>query len=131
MTDIMPSNSREVSLSFVEILKEMNAEGGFTRTVLSTSEGLLIASAPVSSDNELASAMVAMLQQVSAETQDHLGLAPVDEVTIRTQEQSYLVCRTIPSGKDWVSLCALVPPGKSYRRATNRAVRKIQNKIES
>ena len=131
MADKKLHNVGEVSLSFVEILKEMNAEGGFTRSVLSSSDGLPIASAPVSPDHELASDMVAMLQQVSAETQDHPGLAPVDEVTIRTQEQSYLVCRTIPSGKDWISLCALVPPGKAYRRVTNRAVRKIQNNIET
>ena len=95
-----------------------------------SAEGLPIASAPMRPDHELASAMIAMLQQVSVETQDHLELAPVDEVTIRTKESMHLVCRTIPSGKDWICLCALVPPGQVYRRATNRAVRRIRDAIE-
>jgi len=118
----------EASLS--EILQEMNQEGGFARAVLATSEGLPIASDPMQPDHELASAMIALLQQVSVETQDHLGLAPVDEVTIRTEERAHLVCRTIPTGGEWICLCALVPAGRVYRRATNRAVRRIREMIE-
>ncbi len=117
-------------VTFIEILEDMNQEGGFSRSVLATSEGLPIASAPMQPDHELASAMIAMLQQVSVETQDYLGLAPVDEVTIRTRENVHLVCRTIPSGEDMVCLCALVPSGGVYRRATNRAVRRIRDMIE-
>jgi predicted regulator of Ras-like GTPase activity (Roadblock/LC7/MglB family) len=117
--------------TFGEILQAMNQEGGFDRSVLATSEGLSIASAPLQPDHELASAMIAMLQKVGAETQDHLDLAPVDEVTIRTATSEHLVCRTIPSGEDWICLCAVVPPGHYYRRATNRAVRRIQDMLES
>lgn len=116
---------------FSEILEEMNREGGFDRSVLATSEGLPIASCPMQPDHELASAMIAMLQQVGAETQDHLNLAAVDEVTIRTKDRMHLVCRRIQSGNDWICLCALVPPGAYYRRATNRAVRRICEMIEN
>ena len=111
--------------TFSKILEEMNQEGGFDRSVLATSEGLPIASCPLQPDHELASAMIAMLQQVSVETQDNLDLASVDEVTIRTEDRKHLVCRRIQSGNDWICLCALVPAGAYYRRATNRAVRKI------
>ena len=130
MTEKRLQEEGKAPQSFDEILKEMNVAGGFIRSVLATSDGFSIASAPTSPDHELASAMIALLQQVSVETQDNLGLAPVDEVTIRTKEHSYLVCRTIPSGDDWLSLCALVPPGRAYRRATNRAVRKILQILE-
>ena len=130
MTDKVPLERGKEPLTFDEILQEMNADGGFIRSVLATSDGFSIASAPTSPDHELASAMIALLQQVSAETQDNLGLAPVDEVTIRTEEHSYLVCRTIPTGGENLSLCAIVPPGRAYRRATNRAVRKIHQIIE-
>lgn len=116
---------------FSEILDEMNREGGFDRSVLATSEGLPIASCPMQPDHELASAMIAMLGQVSAETQDYLELAAVDEVTIRTADQKHLVCRRIQSGNDWICLCALVPAGAYYRRATNRAVRRIKEVIEN
>ena len=114
-----------------DILKEMNVEGGFDRSVLATSEGLPIASFPMQPDHELASAMIAMLGQVSAETQDYLELAEVDEVTIRTEDRKHLVCRRIQSGTDWICLCALVPAGSHYRRATNRAVRRIRDMIEN
>ena len=118
-------------LPFVDILQEMNSEGGFTRSVLATSEGLPIASDPENQDNEVASAMVALLQQVGNETQDNLHLAPVDEVTIRTENQNLLVCRKIISGNEWLTLCALVPPDQAYRRATNRAVRRIREILDS
>lgn len=124
-------NSDGGSLSpFSKILEEMNLEGGFERSVLATSEGLPIASCPMQPDHELASAMIAMLQQVGVETQDHLNLAAVDEVTIRTEDRMHLVCRRIQSGSDWICLCALVPAGAYYRRATNRAVRRISELIE-
>ncbi len=119
------------STPFSEILEEMNQQGGFDRSVLATSEGLPIASCPMQPDHELASAMIAMLGQVSAETQDYLELAAVDEVTIRTADQKHLVCRRIQSGNDWICLCALVPAGAYYRRATNRAVRRIKEVIEN
>ena len=130
MDDKGPRDGGKTAQSFDDILREMNAEGGFIRAVLATSDGFSIASAPMNPDHELASAMIALLQQVSVETQDNLGLAPVDEVTIRTKDHSYLVCRTIPSGDECLSLCALVPPGHAYRRATNQAVRKIKKIIE-
>lgn len=125
-------NSGEESLSpFLKILEEMNQDGGFDRSVLATSEGLPIASCPMQPDHELASAMIAMLQQVGVETQDRLNLAAVDEVTIRTEDSMHLVCRRIQSGSDWICLCALVPAGAYYRRATNRAVRRISKLIEN
>jgi predicted regulator of Ras-like GTPase activity (Roadblock/LC7/MglB family) len=82
-------------------------------------------------DHELASAMIALLQQVGEETQDNLNLASVDEVTIRTEDRMHLVCRRIQSGSDWICLCALVPAGAYYRRATNRAVRRISQLIDN
>ena len=130
MTEKVPQSGGREPLTLDEILYEMNSEGGFIRSVLATSEGFSIASAPSTPDHELASAMIALLQQVSIETQDNLGLAPIDEVTIRTEEHSYLVCRTIPSGAESLSLCVVVPPGRAYRRVTNQAVRKILRLIE-
>jgi len=130
VTEKVTQYGGEEPLALDEILQEMNSDGGFIRSVLATSDGFSIASAPSTPDHELASAMIALLQQVSVETQDNLGLAPVDEVTIRTEEHSYLVCRTIPAGEEKLSLCAIVPPGRAYRRVTNRALRRILQVIE-
>jgi predicted regulator of Ras-like GTPase activity (Roadblock/LC7/MglB family) len=130
VTEKVPPKEGKAPLTFDKILQEMNTDGDFIRSVLATSDGFSIASAPTTPDHELASAMIALLQQASVETQDNLGLAPIDEVTIRTNEHSYLVCRIIPSGNENLSLCVIVPPGRAYRRATNRAVRKIRQIIE-
>jgi predicted regulator of Ras-like GTPase activity (Roadblock/LC7/MglB family) len=123
------TGAKTVTSSLDQILTEMNDEGGFIRSVLATEDGFSVASAPASLDHELASAMIALLRNISVETQDNLGLEPVDEFTIRTTDHSYLVCRNIQTGGEWLSLCVLVPPGKAYRRATNRAVRRIRKDI--
>jgi len=111
--------------TFIEILNEMNQEGGFSRSVLATSEGLPIASAPVNPDSELDSAMVALLQQAAAETRNQLSLPPIDELTIRTENKLHLICRTIKTGSDLIILGVIVPPGQLYRRVTNKAINRI------
>ena len=117
------------SLSFVEILNDMNQEGGFSRSVLATSEGLPIASAPVNPDSELASAMVAMLQQAASETRNQFQLPPIDEFTIRTENKLHLICRTIKIDSDTMILGVIVPPGQLYRRVTNRAINRIRGAL--
>jgi len=116
-------------LSFVEILNDMNQEGGFSRSVLATSEGLPIASAPVNPDSELASAMVAMLQQAASETGDQFQLPPIDEFTIRTENKLHLICRMIKIDSDTMILGVIVPPGQLYRRITNRAIKRIRGAL--
>ena len=117
------------SLSFVEILNDMNQEGGFSRSVLASSEGLPIASAPVNPDSELASAMVAMLQQAASETRNQFQLPPIDEFTIRTENKLHLICRTIKIDSDTMILGVIVPPGQLYRRVTNRAINRIRGAL--
>jgi len=107
----------------------MNQEGGFSRSVLATSEGLPIASAPVNPDSELDSAMVALLQQAAAETRNQLSLPPIDELTIRTENKLHLICRTIKTGSDLIILGVIVPPGQLYRRVTNKAINRIRGAL--
>ena len=116
-------------ITFIEILNEMNQEGGFSRSVLATSEGLPIASAPVNPDSELDSAMVALLQQVAAETRNQLNLPPIDELTIRAENKLHLICRTINTGSDLMILGVIVPPGQLYRRVTNKAINRIRGAL--
>lgn len=116
--------------SFIDILREMNLEGGFDASVLATDEGLPIASVPNSPRHELAGTMAAVLHQVSAETRDQLGLPVIDEITIRTGDKTLLVCRPVRYAETLVILGALVPPDQAYRRATNRAVRRIMEELD-
>jgi predicted regulator of Ras-like GTPase activity (Roadblock/LC7/MglB family) len=115
--------------SFVEILNEMNQEGGFTRSVLATEEGLPIAADPVDTGIELASAMVSVLQQVAAETRNQLELPPIDEITIRTDQKYHLICRPIQLGNEIMIMGVIVPPNKAYRRVTNKTINRLKKVI--
>ncbi len=117
------------SPSLLRILQEARDRGGFQVSVLTSSEGLPIITVPADYDSDLASAMVALLQKVSNEAQGHLGMSEVDEVTIRGQDFTHLVCRRFVIGGNELILVAIVPPGRSYRRVMNRAVRQIRQAL--
>jgi len=98
--------------------------------VLASKEGLPIATAPRGHNSDLAAAIIALLQKVSDETQGELGMASVDEVTIRDQDRLRLVCRNFFAGKEELILAALVPPDHYYRHVTNQAIKRIQESLE-
>lgn len=121
------SHRSEISqpASLQEILYEMNESGDFQAVILASKDGLPVATEPADYDSEVAAAAVALLQKVSSEAQQQVGLAALDEVTIRSSDRVRLACRYLNVGEQGLILVALVPPGHYYRRATNRAIRQI------
>lgn len=117
-------------MSLSDIVTEMHADGDFSISVLASKEGLPIATAPRGHNSDLAAAIIALLQKVSDETQGELGMASVDEVTIRDQDRLRLVCRNFFAGKEELILAALVPPDHYYRHVTNQAIKRIQESLE-
>jgi predicted regulator of Ras-like GTPase activity (Roadblock/LC7/MglB family) len=115
--------------SLADILHKMHEEGGFRISVLASKEGLPIATAPRGHNTDLAAAIIALLQQVSNETQSQLDMAAVDEVTIRDQDRLRLVCRYLVVGEEELILAALVPPDHYYRRVTNQAIKAIRESL--
>ncbi|MBI5033136.1 MAG: roadblock/LC7 domain-containing protein [Chloroflexi bacterium] len=120
-------DQREYS-TFEEILIRLNAEGKFTASVLVSQDGLPIASAPTPSplDTEIMAAMVAMVKDFILQTQERLGLAEVDEVSMVVGDRSRLVCRYFSADHQPFVLAVFAPPNISYRRLTTHAVREIQ-----
>jgi predicted regulator of Ras-like GTPase activity (Roadblock/LC7/MglB family) len=113
-------------VAFEKILREMNHAGGFKAAVLSTTEGLPLASAPVGYEDEIAAAMVALLNEVARQTHRQLNLAQVDELSLVGDDRIRLACRYFSvDGQDLV-LAVLTPPNHYYRRLTNRAIREIR-----
>jgi predicted regulator of Ras-like GTPase activity (Roadblock/LC7/MglB family) len=108
-----------------EILCDVNGAGGFEAVVLAYTNGLPIATVPADYDGEVAAAVVALLQRVSGEVQSQLGMAEVDEVTIRTKDRVRLVCRHLAVEDEEYILVAVVSPGRYYRRVTNQAIKQI------
>lgn len=116
-------NTQPTSLK--EILYEMNADGRFEVVILASQDGLLVATEPANYDSEVTAATVALLRKVSSETREQLGMAALDEVTIRSSDRVRLVCRYLAVGEQGLILVALVPPDRYYRRVTNRAIGQI------
>jgi len=113
-------------VAFEKILQEMNRAGDFKATVLSTTEGLSLASAPANYEDEMAAAMVALLNKVAGQTRQQLNLVQVDELSLVGDDRTRLACRYFSvAGQDLV-LAVLTPPDHCYRRLTNRAIREIR-----
>ncbi len=113
-------------VAFENILQEMNHAGNFKAAVLSTTEGLSLASAPTGYEDEMAAAMVALLNKVAGQARRQLNLAQVDELSLVGDDRTRLICRYFSiAGQDLV-LAVLTPPDHYYRRLTNRAIREIR-----
>jgi len=113
-------------LSLRRILHEMNEAGGFEISMLASTEGLPMATAPDSYNGDLTAAMVALIQRASNDTKSQLKMAEVEEVTICDRKHIRLVCRYLPVGKEKLILVVKAPPGCPYRRITNQAIRRIK-----
>jgi predicted regulator of Ras-like GTPase activity (Roadblock/LC7/MglB family) len=112
--------------SLDEILHLVNEAREFEAVVLASTDGLLIATVPTDYDSEVTAALVALLRKVSSDAQQQLGMAEVDEVTIRSRDRVRLVCRYFVVGEQGLILVAIVPPEHYYRRVTNRAIKRIR-----
>jgi len=113
-------------VAFEKILREMNHAGDFKAAVLSTTEGLSLASVPAGYEDEMAAAMVALLNDVARQAHRQLNLAQVDELSLVDDDRTRLACRYFSvDGQDLV-LAVLTPPDHYYRRLTNRAIKALR-----
>jgi predicted regulator of Ras-like GTPase activity (Roadblock/LC7/MglB family) len=114
------------TVSFEETLERINREGQFEASVLATSDGLPIATAPSGYDTDVTAAMVALLKSVAQQTQDNVGMAALDEVSVRASDHIRLVCRSFQINGEDLILAVVVPrEQRYYRQMTNRAIREL------
>jgi len=109
-----------------QILYTLNDAGQFKASVLAATDGLSIATVHSGYNSDTTAAMVALLQKVAREAQGELGMAKVDEVTIRDRDCTRLVCRYLSVEGEGLILAVVVPSGHPYRHVTNRAIRQIR-----
>jgi predicted regulator of Ras-like GTPase activity (Roadblock/LC7/MglB family) len=113
-------------VAFEKILREMNHAGYFKAAVLSTTEGLSLASAPAGYEDDMAAAMVALLNDVASQARQQMNLAQVDELSLVGDDRIRLACRYFSvDGQDLV-LSVLIPPNRYYRRLTSRAIKALR-----
>jgi predicted regulator of Ras-like GTPase activity (Roadblock/LC7/MglB family) len=116
--------------SFDDILKKINRQGDFLFSVLSTEEGFPIAFQPGNQKFNQTSAMTALLHQVCQQTRSVLELDDLDEITIRTQDHTRLIIRSIQIGGERVLLSVLIPADRCYRQLTNQALRSVRELVK-
>ena len=119
-----PSTGKPATLK--DIMRAMYETGRFQAAILASYDGLPIATEPPDFDPQVAAATVAMLRKVGSDTQQQLGMAELDEATIRSRDGLRLACRSLTAGGQKMILIAIVLPGRYYRRATHRAIRQIE-----
>jgi predicted regulator of Ras-like GTPase activity (Roadblock/LC7/MglB family) len=108
------------------ILADLNLRGGFAISVLTDTDGLLLASAAAPDwDAEKQAAVVALIRDAARHTEG-ARLGQADEVTVRDGVGRRLVCRPFIAGDQLLLLSVLVADGRPYRRLTNVAVREIR-----
>lgn len=112
-----------------ETLDQMNTEAGFQISVLTNSQGLLIASSASEGgqDPNKQSAIVAKVREAAHLVRSQLEMGVTDEISVYDEDGKRLVCRPIAiNGYDLI-LAVLVPTrGQAYRRATTNAINDIR-----
>jgi predicted regulator of Ras-like GTPase activity (Roadblock/LC7/MglB family) len=113
--------------TFERTLERINSEGNFEASVLASSDGLPIATAPSGYDTDITAAMVALLRSVAQQAQDHVGMAPPDEISIRASDGVRLICRCLRVDGEDLILAVMVPrEQRYYRQLTNRAIKELR-----
>lgn len=110
----------------IEALRVLNTQGGYLISVLTDSEGLLLASAPSPGWNaEKQAAVVALVQRAARQAQA-ASLDAADEVAIRDVAGRRLICRPFEVDGRTLLLSILMETWKPYRRLTNDAIRNVR-----
>lgn len=126
---MIDSNAQPTSTRLVQLLTEMNQEGGFPIAVITDRDGFPIASVcNADQDADRQSAVVALVQRTAQQVKDRMGMADTDEFSLYDTDGKRLVCRPfVATGHELI--LAVVVPDKDlpYRRLTTRTVNAIRH----
>jgi predicted regulator of Ras-like GTPase activity (Roadblock/LC7/MglB family) len=124
-TDALADQAR-----LAQILKEMNGEGSFIASALVGSDGMPLSAAPGDFDAEALAATATSLKGAVQRSSNLLGLDEWEEISLVQGGGMRLVCRYFAIGDEELILAVVVGSGRSYRRLTNRAIKKIRTEWE-
>lgn len=116
--------------SLDSVLRDMNDEGRLRASVLVSSDGLPLSSVSSPFDTEMMAAMVTLVVNTVEQARENIGLDELDEVSMVQADKMRLICRRFSIGQEQVILAAIAPPHQTYRRLTNRAIKRIQTALE-
>lgn len=111
---------------FEKALSKMNEEGKFEAAVLSMKDGLPLSSSPTHYEDDMAAAMVTLLNEAVKRINQQLNLPQVDEISIVGDDRTRFVCRYFTVDGHELMLTVLTLPDQTYRRLTNRVIKEIE-----
>lgn len=120
-------NTKNGSNELIQLLEEMNLEGGFPISVITDAQGLAIASAADEGMNaDRQSAVVAFIQKTAVQVAKQLGFSGSEEISLVDTDGKHLICRSFKANNFDLILSVMVPDrATSYRRVTTTAIKKI------
>ncbi len=119
------------SKQLAEVLSALNVRGGFPISLLTDTEGLLLASSAAPDwDTEKQAAVVALIRNAARRTEE-VEMDAADEVTVRDRQGRRLVCRPFRVGDQVMVLSVMVKDSRPYRRLTNETVVDIRRMWEA
>lgn len=121
-----------VNAIITDLLNKANIEGGFPTSLVSTEQGLLVATAgeELQLENTLA-ALTAMFDDVVERSRTYVGLEDVDELAVRDRKAGRLIVRPLRTNAQMrLFLVVVVPLNKPWRRTTNQLCRALQRELE-
>lgn len=124
-------SSSGLEQSITELLERANAQGSFPLSLVSTHQGLLVASAGEPLLQTHIAALTALFDDVVRRSVRDLSLADIDELTIRDGQLGRLVVRPLDTESSRMFLVVRVPRTRPWRRVTNQLVRDIQARFAS
>jgi hypothetical protein len=117
-----------VDRQVTELLHAMNAAGGFPLSLVCTDAGLLVGSAGELLRSELAAVLASLFADIARRAADDLEMPHIDELTLSDPARGRLVVRPLaPRGRPRLFLVTQVPRGRSWRRCTTLAARRLHD----
>ena len=107
------------------ILKEIQREGGFLTSLISTYEGLCLAAVDINDNNDSIAAITSRIHEIVRQSENDLGLSKANEIILLGANKIQLVARHILIGEHKFIFAVMVPANKSFRLIMNRAMKKI------
>lgn len=111
--------SKDKLLALTQILENMNKKGGFSASVISGEDGLVVAEASSSGNKQVIAAMASLAHSTAMRVKDQIGLGDLEQVTIETSD-GIIVFKSVEIPKRRFILATILPVS-AKRRFTDAA----------
>ncbi|MBS7248459.1 MAG: roadblock/LC7 domain-containing protein [Candidatus Jordarchaeales archaeon] len=113
--------SKDKLLALTQILENMNKKGGFSASVISGEDGLVVAEASSSGNKQVIAAMASLAHSTAMRVKDQIGLGDLEQVTIETSD-GIIVFKSVEIPKRKFILAAILPISAKRRFADAASV---------